>query len=371
MKRNVIIIYGGNSVEHDISIITATQAIKCIDCIKYKLFPIYMRGGEFYLKYDYNNFSSYDNFDTTLYPRVVFARKSMSTIKGSKLKSTIYIDNALICCHGGLGENGCLQGMLDIYDIPYTSAGVMGASVGMNKNVTKLIANSLGIPTVKGLKVDPDTAQEIDDSIFELLGQKVICKPNSLGSSIAINVCENIKELKSAIELVGLYDNYALVENYLENAAEYNCSLYIEDKKLIVGKVERVNNGNNDYLTFDDKYVQDNNTKGMAGGKRVLLDSGDNIVDTVIQYSELIYRALELKGVVRIDYLEKDNNVYFNEINIIPGSLAYYLYENSFSELIDKWLLEAICLNEKDSIKIKGFKSNTLSRQLRGKKVRN
>ena len=329
--KKVYIIFGGASVEHDVSIVTALQTYHAIR-ESYNVELIYCsKDNTLYLsnKTRAEEYIDKDNLIKKLKQVSIF-NKGLYLVRKNKLKFLSEIDCVLNCCHGGIGENGELKAVLNFNKTPSTSADVLSSAVCMNKVYTKLIAKSLNIPIV-----DYVVAQNYDEEIencVKNLGESLIVKPCGLGSSIGV-MKSNPENVREDIETVLHLDNLVLIEKEIKPLIEYNCAAIKDGEGVILSQIEQPVN-KNEILTFEDKYINTDKTHIIPA------EISDSVKDRIYNYTRLIYSYLNLSGVVRIDYIYDKNNdlVYLNEINTIPGSLAYYLFEGlgiSYIKLID------------------------------------
>jgi len=313
------IIFGGASVEHDVSIVTALQTYNALKD-KYKITLLYCtKGNEIYVV-NKTTPADYVDKDQLIKKSVKVAifGKSIYKVCGNKLKRIEDIECVLNCCHGGVGEDGSISAMLNFNQVPCTSANMSASSVCMDKEYAKLVANSLGIPIVEYVVVDKYNK---DLSNIEFLGKNLIVKPCGLGSSIGV-VKSDIQHLNENIGVVLHLDNKALIEREIKPLIEYNCAVVRDGENIILSQIEQPVN-KSDILSFEDKYISTDKTRIIPA--QIDADKQNKIYD----YTRKIYEHLDLNGVVRIDYLyDKDSDtIYLNEINTIPGSLAYYLFE--------------------------------------------
>ncbi|MDR2090953.1 MAG: D-alanine--D-alanine ligase [Clostridiales bacterium] len=336
MKKNILVIFGGKSCEHDISIITALQAMRAANEDKYEVFPLYIRK-KMYSGGALRDLSAYADFS-----RIESSLKTVEFFDGGILvgrsrafKKRVFIDAAVVCCHGGIGENGGLQGLLEFYNIPYTSPGVSASAVFMDKVLTKEVLKAKNLPVLPYFTVkdtDIENARARGDLTYPL-----IVKPASLGSSIGIGVAHNIDELKTACVVAAEFDSKIIVEKALTDFFEINCAALSDGKNIIVSECEKPVSWE-EFLSFDEKYCVGG---GMRGLKREYpADIPENLRKAVRNFTRTVYAHFGMKGSVRIDFLVDgtDGGVYINEINTVPGSLAYYLFaENgiTFRDLID------------------------------------
>lgn len=367
---NTIVFFGGKSAEHDISIITGLQVLENIDKSLYNVIPIYInRNGTMLYGKDLNIIDTFKNFDEKKYKKVVFLPNDYNLyIKTTfGLKKIFDVDAAIICCHGLNGEDGTLQGLLELSNIPYTSSGVLASSVSMDKIIMKRLFESLCLPVAKWQYLNVYEIEmnklslkaEIEDRVGKL-NFPLIIKPANLGSSIGINVCNNLKEVINAVNIAKEYDSRILIEEAVKPLKEINCSCFGDGTNVIASVLEEPVSYK-EFLTFDEKYIKKG--KSSLKEKVVIIDDTTekkqksiqrkipadlNKEDTlkIQEFSKKIFREFCCKGVVRIDYLinEKTNEIYVNEINSIPGSMAFYLWEDmyTFSELIDKMVFVAL-----------------------------
>lgn len=333
--KNIIVLYGGKSVEHDISVITALQAMANMPN-GYKFYPIYiLPSGEFVTGENLTQPENYLNFTKKSKKtyRICFnlGKNEIFIIKNKKIKNTIKVDFALLCNHGHGGEDGSLQGLLELCDIPYSSSSIVASALTMDKTLTKkiLMCEHIDTPAYvqfynKEYKFDE---QKILQKIIDKLSFPCIVKPASLGSSVGVNICSDEEMLKQAIDYALNFDNKIIVEKFVENAEEYCCAALKFSEDVFVSKVVGVHNG--DFYTFEDKYLSDQREEpGLV----------DQKLQNKIKYlTKKVYNVFDLNGIVRIDFLfdKKRNKLYVNEPNSIPGSLSFNLFNEKFSTLID------------------------------------
>lgn len=339
--------YGGKSCERDISIITALQAMGSM--ASHTLLPIIMTEEGMFTGSAMQNINTYRDLNTSKMTEVIIKDGRIYALRNSKLKELFKPDCALICCHGGAGENGALQGLLDISNIPYTSSGVLGSAIGMDKIIMKRVFSEMLLNIVPYTTVTKDmVCNDMTDcinSIESLISYPVIVKPSAQGSSIGIKIASCKKELIEALVTASYYDRNIIAEEALTDMTEINCAAFKDDKRIVVSALEKPISWN-EFLSFDDKYIHKG--KGMDSSLRELPAKLDDSTATCIKgLTKRIYERFGLKGVVRIDFMidNKAHKIYVNEINTIPGSLAYYLFEPlgiEFPELINYMLSEAI-----------------------------
>ncbi len=355
MKKNLAVTFGGRTAEHDISIITANQLMQNASKDKYNIIPIYIdRDGLWYTGEKLFDMSSYENFDVKAkgVKRVCLTGSSDSTLYECqrKFKPLCKIDVAIPAMHGLHGEDGTLQGLFELCDIAYSSAGVSGSAAGMDKILMKSAFIGFGFPVLDSIFFERDEYYDDSDKVCkkveEKLGYPVFIKPANLGSSIGINRADDRDSLIFAIEVAVKYDRRVLVEKAVTDIMEVNCSVLgnaVDARPSVVEQPVI----NKDFLDFEEKYLRNDVSKGMKSlDRKIPADISDEMTKRIKDMSVEIFKALDLKGVVRIDYIidQSDGNLYVNEVNTIPGSFAYYLWEPcgvSFSELIDRLVFVA------------------------------
>lgn len=321
--KNLCVIFGGQSSEHDVSIITAMQLCKNLDSF-YHLEKIYMGlDNKFYLATKVKDLTTFQNKENLKLKQVYFLNNSIYQF-GLIQKKIADVDCVINCCHGGVGENGDLAGFFACLGIKCSSANCLASHIAMDKSLAKILVKDI-VPVVKGIKVTKQNCKTSKHKILKILNEDLIVKPNSLGSSIGVKVCTKqnfTDQIKAIFEL----NDDALVENRIVNLVEYNQACFKTKDGLVLSAIEQPLTKSN-FLTFEDKYIS--NTKSKGGDRIIPADISPELENKIIDYTSKIYTRLNMSGVVRIDYIfDKDKNIlYFNEINTIPGSMAYYLFE--------------------------------------------
>lgn len=369
MKKNVGVIFGGQSVEHEVSIITGLQIIENIDKKKYDATPFYIdKEGNWFYDPKLTDLTTYKDWEKNkkkanqFYP--IFN-------KNDKKNPLFKIDIMIIAAHGTYGEDGKLQGLFEMLDIPFSSSGVVGSAIGMDKIIMKKIFSGMGLPILPYLWFTREEwkkeRSEWINKVHYTLDYPVFVKPANLGSSIGISMANNEKELIDAIEIAVRYDKRILVEKGIDNAVEVNCSVINKKSEVLVSALEEPVKWE-EFLSFDDKYIR-NNTKSKLGigsmQRKIPADINKDLTEEIKEYSKKIYRSMDCKGVVRIDYILDNGRtkVYINEINTIPGSFSFYLWEPvgiKFSELIDIIIEDAFSSNRSKSENLLVYNSDIL-----------
>ena len=348
--KNLAIFYGGKSAEHDISILTAIQVMKNLDVKKYKLFPIYInQNNEWSILEDYLNLNIYANKNF----------KGKKIVNGFFEKNIIYkskfgfkklecIDIAINCMHGLNGEDGTLSGLLELNNIPYVGSGVIASGIGMDKVLQKDIFVANDIPCAKYTQIYEqqfiNNKEECLEDIEKNIKYPMVIKPANLGSSIGINISKNREELVKNIEIALNFDKKVIIEEKIQNLREINCSVMGNYENIECSILEEPK-GWETFLDFDEKYIK-NNKDGNK--KQIDVTLGDGLDEQIKELSKKVFKILGASGITRIDFLldDKKKKVYVNEINIIPGSYANYLWKHkyTFSNLLEQ--LINICEKE-------------------------
>jgi len=379
MKIKVGVIFGGETVEHEVSIITAVQAMNSMDEDKYDIIPIYIaKDRTWYTGAMLKEIDIYKDFnDLKRYAKKVSLCKRdggfyLVNTKGLIRRDVCELDIAFPIVHGNNAEDGTLQGYLDTVGIPYVGSRVLGSALGQDKVVMKQIFESCKLP------IAPYTwffdSEYLDDSDkikkdIKKLGYPVIVKPASLGSSVGISVVKKESDIEDAIIDAIKYDTKIVVEKVIENMVEVNCSVLGNYEHQTTSELEEVMS-TEEFLTYRDKYLgnaKGGKSKGMASTNRVIPARINKTLRKEIEdLSKQVFRCLNLSGVCRIDYLvdKKENKAYVNEPNTIPGSLAFYLWEptgKKYSQLLDEMITLAIKDYKNRSKKTYSFDTNILS----------
>jgi len=361
MKMRLAVLFGSRTCEHDVSIISALQAYHAANSAKYDAFPVYIsREGNWYVGEALKNMNFYKKPDFSLVKQVTPSGQNGKLVlnetesrKGlfKKAAESITADVVMPVFHGMNGEDGTIQGMLELWDIPYTSCGVLGSAVGMDKIAMKQLFRGCGFPVVPDVSLDRSEWYEdrsaVIDRIEKAIPYPVFVKPANLGSSIGISRADDRNALENALDVAASYDRRILVERGFSKLCEVNCSALGYAGEVMVSTTEMPSSWEA-FLSFDDKYMHGSGTKGMEALARKIPAPIDEASEKRIkQLTKDVFRALDCKGVVRIDYLLDDETgeIYVGEINTIPGSLAFYLWEPvgiTFDAMIDKMVEYAL-----------------------------
>ncbi|NLG24198.1 MAG: D-alanine--D-alanine ligase, partial [Clostridiales bacterium] len=359
MANRLAVIFGSRSCEHDVSVISGLQALAAAG--RHDAFPVYIAGdGAWYVGAALRDISFIRSFDPAKAVRVIpfgeggklmlYRHPGGRKLMLGGLKPEAIADVAMPVLHGMNGEDGTIQGMLELWDVPYTSSGLLGSAVGMDKIAMKQFFRGCGFPVLPDTWIDrADWAARRDSQIEKVeaaLHYPVYVKPANLGSSIGISRADDRDGLIRAVDVACAYDRRILVERGVERLKEVNCSVMGYGSDVRASALEMpVKWDDKALLDFGDKYGRGGKGeggKGMASLGRVIpapIDEGK--AEALRALSVEVFKALDSKGVVRIDYIldESDGSHYIGEINTIPGSLAFYLWEPvgvSFAELVDR-----------------------------------
>ncbi len=364
MKINLAVLFGGRSVEHEVSVISACQAMANINAEKYNIIPVYMtKKSEFYTGEKLMDINNYKDIPSLLKEctecvfvrsegKVQLIRQKMKKF-GSNLISDV--DIAFPVVHGTNVEDGALQGYLQTLDLPYVGCDVLASAVGMDKYVMKILLKEAGFPVLDCCRFssyDLDKTDECADEVENKFGYPVIVKPINLGSSVGISKANDHDSLVKAIELAFEFSDRVLVEPAVVQLKEINCSV-VGDSESAEASVceEPVQATGEDILSFEQKYVgggKSGGSKGMASLKRKIpAEISKEQEETIRRLAVDAFRYLGCNGVTRIDFMidMATDKIYINEINTIPGSLAFYLWEAKgvkYPELIEKLIQLAL-----------------------------
>lgn len=349
MNLKVLVVFGGVSVEHEVSILSAIQVMSAMP-LSYDVLPLYIaKDGTMYYDECLCNLETFQQIDTCI-PKLMQVdiqkdkeRYFLKQKKGLRKKEIVF-DIVFPVLHGTNGEDGSFQGYLKTLGIPFVGCDVLGAAIGQDKEVMKMILQDRGLPLVPWFcwhKEETDIQLLLEKA--NRLGYPMIIKPANLGSSIGIGVAHHSEELQVCIQEAFRYDHKVLIEKLITPLREINCAVLGSHSNCKTSVLEEVMK-QDDILSFHDKYEQGSKNQGMASATRQIpAQIPNDVKDEIQQYAKESFKALQAEGVCRIDFLvQKDTlDIYVNEVNTIPGSLAFYLWEQSgitFSELLEELL---------------------------------
>lgn len=362
MKLKVALMFGGKSVEHEVSVISGIQAYLAMDTEKYDVFPVYLtKKNEMYVGDEIGVIESYKDIDGLL-------KKSQRVIlvsDGDKVRFAGYpakkfgknpefdVDLIFPVVHGTNVEDGALQGYFKTLGIPFVGCDVTASAIGMDKYIMKAVLKENDVPVLDAKLYTMSDYADVDammESIEKNFGYPVIVKPVNLGSSVGISVAKDKVELSASIDDAFRYASKVLVEHAISNLREINCSVLGDENDAIASECEEPMH-TKDILSYEDKYVSNakgSGSKGMASvARKIPAELSPEKREEVRALAVKSFRVLGCNGVSRIDFMidEDTGKLYFNEINTIPGSLAFYLWEPvgiPYKELLDRMIQLAL-----------------------------
>lgn len=369
MKKRVAVVFGSRSVEHEVSIITAVQAMNSLDEEQFEVVPLYVSKEGVWFTGD--ALKTMDVFrDLASLPGKAqrvhlqpFAGKSTFVVQarhrgfmghGTDVES-LAVDVGLLCNHGTNGEDGTMQGMFELLGIPYTSAGVTGSALGMDKVFQKQVFAAAGIPVVPYVSFSRRAWRASPDECLRAAEQSLrfpmFVKPANLGSSVGITRATDHDTLGYALEVASHFDRKLLVEQAVVDHREVNCAVLGNDEP-IPSACEEVFSSHA-FLDYDAKYkvgykttVGSDSGVQKAGARKVPANLSDDLAHRVQELACRAFTALDCRGVARVDFLiDPSGAVYVNEINTIPGALSFYLWEAvgmQYRDLLTK-LIDLAC----------------------------
>lgn len=390
MALKVAVMFGGRSVEHEVSVISGIQALMSMDEKRYDAFPVYIsKDGTMYVGDAVGDIEAYKNVDALIakstrvimvceegrYFFVQYPAKRFG--KGLSLE----VDVVLPVVHGTNVEDGALQGYLRTIGVPFGGCDVTASAVGMDKRIQKEVLKAEGIPVLDCISFTSSDYADVDAIVARCeaeVGYPLIVKPVNLGSSVGIGVAADRDELIERIDDAFLYAGRILVEHAVTNLREINCSVVGDEEEAEASVCEEPLHSA-EILSYEDKYLSGGGTKGAKGAKGGTQSAGmasvsrkipaelpEGMAKRIQDISLRAFKALGCSGVVRIDYiLDGDTGeVYFNEINTIPGSLAFYLWEAtglSYPDLLDRLVQLALRRKRREAAITFAFDTNLLS----------
>jgi D-alanine-D-alanine ligase len=340
-KTTVGVIFGGRSVEHEVSIITGHQVMNAFDPERYEVVPIYIdRDGKWFtgeplleLKNFKNEVVSLKGVDSAIIsPSVQHHGLIVNPTSGRFEKSEIRrLDIVFPAIHGSHGEDGTLQGLLELADIAYVGCGVLASAVANDKIMTKIALSQQGIPVVEGVSFSrAEWLQAPDNVISHIIHElpyPVFVKPATLGSSIGISKAADENLLRVAIDVATNLDRRILVEAAVTDSVEINCAVLGNGENIRASVLEQPVSWDQ-FLTYEEKYMRGG--EGMKSAERIIpAPISPELTEQVKQIAIQAFRALDGRGTARIDFLIKQEagEIYLNEMNTMPGSLAFYLWQ--------------------------------------------
>lgn len=383
MKTRVAVLFGGHSVEHEVSIISGIQALQALDSEKYEAFPLYIaKDNTWYVGENLRRVESFRDMDACL----AAATRVVPVTEGSVVELWRHpakkfghnlmaaFDVAIPVVHGTNVEDGTLMGMLEMLNIPYAACDVTSSALGMDKYAMKAVLRQAGVPVLEALQYTGrdyavNSAQVVAE-IEEKIGYPVIVKPVNLGSSVGISKAKDRQSLVDALDLAVSFSPRVLVERAVEHLREINCAVLGDADEARASACEEPLNAE-DILTFGDKYLNGGKKTGVSQGmtdlkRRCPAELPEGMTEEVQCLAVKTFQALGCLGVARIDFLNdrESGELWVNEINTIPGSLSFYLWQEvgvSFPELMDMLVMLAFKRQRQRSALTFTYESNILA----------
>lgn len=370
---NVGVFFGGESCEHDISIITGVQLMSKVNEYLYNVIPIYIQKNGVWVTG--NNLSDIDNYTDNLGKTkeigVIAGSNYLYYKKGNKLKKYLPLDVAIVCLHGINGEDGTISSVLKLSKIPYSCCNNLSSAVCMDKVIFNEVCKGLGVakvPSISMLKSDFDNDRESEkQKVISALGLPIIIKPSRQGSSIGIKICSDKNKIIEDLEYCFNYDSRLIVEKFVDIKKEVNIACFLNKNDIVFSNTEEPIR-NSEFLDFNSKYTS--NLSGMESMRRIMPAVIDKeMIEKIKQIAEFVYKEMDMYGIVRFDFIiDKDDNLYLNEVNTIPGSMANYLFseEYPYTRLIEDMISNALIRNEKELQLNTKYSSNVLKQGFNG-----
>lgn len=341
-KQTVAVVFGSRSVEHDVSVVTAQQVIRALDPTKYEVIPIYItRDGKWLtgpLLTEMKTFQA-DNLEelmgikeTLISPSIQHHGMITPPVAGYMQKNTLKrIDVVFPVIHGTHGEDGTLQGLLELGDVPYVGCGVLASAVANDKITTKAVLKEAGVPVVEYMSFRRRDWVTHRSEILERMdefGYPLFVKPATLGSSIGIGRPADRQMAQASVDVALNLDRRVLIERAVVGAIEINCSVVGGNDPIASVCEQPVSY--EEFLTYEEKYLRGSGKKGMkAAERRIPAPISDELSAEIRQLAVTAFKAIDGRGIARIDFLVKDGRPYLNEINTLPGSLSFYLWQET------------------------------------------
>ena len=352
-RTTVAVIFGGRSVEHDVSVVTASQVMRALDRSRHDLVPVYIsREGRWFGGEPLRDLASFDG-DVTARRNVVPVLLSPGTqhhglllqpLAGRLRQSRVQrIDVVFPALHGTHGEDGTLQGLLELADIPYVGCRVSGSALANDKVIAASLLRQHDIPLLPALDIARSEWLQQPDAVLAritaALDWPVFVKPATTGSSIGIGRAADETMLRASLDVAAHFDRRILVEQAMSGHVEINCSVLGNSPELRASPLEQPLSWD-EFLTYEEKYLH--GPEGMKNAGRIIPAPLDEALTRRIQQLALrAFRAIDGHGIARIDFFVKpaDAEIWLGEINTMPGSLAAWLWQESglsFSDLVEE-----------------------------------
>lgn len=340
-RTTLAVLFGGRSVEHDVSIVTGHQIMKAFPAESYEVVPVYIsRDGRWFTGDALSDLDSFQDDDVQRHDSVRACLLSPDTrhhglivepLAGRFSKSEVRrIDVAFPALHGSHGEDGSIQGLFELADIPYVGCATLGSALANDKIMTKAILRQAGIPVLDDFWCTRDAWLDRPDVVIDELLAKLelplFVKPATLGSSIGIGRADTVALLRASIDIAANFDRRILIEPALTNGIEINCSVMGFGDRFEASTLEQPVSWD-EFLSYEDKYLRGGD--GMKSAERLVpAPISAELTQRVKETSIAAFKSVDGRGIARIDYLAQPqrDDLYLNEINTMPGSLAFYLW---------------------------------------------
>ncbi|MBF1051203.1 MAG: D-alanine--D-alanine ligase [Peptostreptococcaceae bacterium] len=389
MKIKIGLFFGGNSTEHEVSIVSALQALEFFNKSKYDILPIYItKDNKFYISEHTGNISEYKNIKSLIEKseQVLLVKngKKVDLVKyptkmfGNKVYD--YIDIAFPIVHGTNVEDGTLQGLFNMLDIPFVGCDVSSSAIGMDKYVMKCVLKENNIPVLDGIVFNKfsytEDSNEVIINIKKKFDYPVIIKPINLGSSVGIKIAKDDDSLKDALDYAFTFSYKIVVEKAVTKIKEVNCSVLGDIESATASECEQPISSD-EILSYKDKYLSSSSSKktsnasSKTGGtmeslsRKLPADISDEMREKIRTMAVDTFKVLGCNGVARIDFIidEEDDKVYVNEINTIPGSLSFYLWKAvgmDYTTLLEKMIQLSLKRKREQEDIVFSFETNIL-----------
>ena len=382
LQKNLIIAFGGVSPEHEVSVLTAIQAASALENSDWNLIPLYLTKNGYWLTgeglLELDTYKEIRQAEEKGIPcHFVIGDNGFPNLVTCpagwfERRRSIRIDALLCAFHGSEGENGSFQGLCETYNIPYTGSGVAASAIGMDKRLAKELCRLHQVLVVDDVWIQENQWVNKREQLLtecEKMGYPLYVKPVTLGSSIGVHRVTEHRELTDAVEESFRFDRNLLVEKAVLPLTEINCSVLGDETDLKVSVCEQPL-GKEELLSFEDKYMHgEGDNKGMASASRQIpAPISKEITEEIQQLARKIFYLLGCSGVARLDFLlhSETGEVYFNEINTIPGSFSFYLWEASelrFDRLLEELISIAGNRHKKKNSRVRSHDVNLLSQK--------
>lgn len=359
-KLNIGLIFGSRSVEHEVSVISALTVYRALNQDKYNVIPIYIsKSGRWWTDKSLLELSTFKKlsvdetllvkFRQVLLPADPDHQSLLASLDGRRWQTdpALKIDVFLITCHGSFGEDGTLQGLLELANKPYTGPNVVAAAVSMDKIIMKKVFQAHHFPLVKYFSFDRSEWQKSPTKIIALTKDfkyPLFVKPASLGSSIGVTRVDDDQKVAFAIEVAAQFDNKIIIEEAVVGAREINCTVIGSPEQAKASELEEiVVDSSKTFHDYDSKYLSGGKTKRNKSGNQSRLIPArlpEDLTNQIKKMAVDAFQAVEASGIARVDFLiDRDEKIYLNEINSIPGMLSSYFWKPSgttFTKALDE-----------------------------------